>query len=320
MKYKYVVFSPYFGKLPNNINLWIKSCSYNNNFKFIVFTDDSVNIKLPSNVIFIKMTFEEFRDKIQSKFDFKISLDAPYKLCDFRPAFGYIFEDYLDGCDYWGECDLDMIFGDLNKYMPKDSFDKISFRGHLMLIKNTENLKKAFMLENTSKINYVDIFSNPMHFACDEIGDYGINNILKKNGYSIYHFEKTIADISTKRVNLRVGPIKQDDRKIKRVFSFENGKIFSYDLRFDKVEIKEYSYIHFQKRKMSINLDDCYPNKFIITYNSFENYEDINKDFIINHQPNIKINGAVFKIKYNSFKKKIKRNNLIKKIKKRKIR
>ena len=41
------------------------------------------------------MTFNELRKLIQSKFDFEISLEKPYKLCDFRPAYGFLFEEYL---------------------------------------------------------------------------------------------------------------------------------------------------------------------------------------------------------------------------------
>lgn len=38
----------------------------------------------------------DFRNKIQSKFDFKISLERAYKICDFRPAYSYIFQEELE--------------------------------------------------------------------------------------------------------------------------------------------------------------------------------------------------------------------------------
>ena len=48
-KYNYTIFSPYFGSLPNNFNLWLNSCSYNKEFKFIVFTDDKTKFDIPEN-------------------------------------------------------------------------------------------------------------------------------------------------------------------------------------------------------------------------------------------------------------------------------
>src|SRR5947207_1808436 len=33
--------------------------------------------------------------------------------CDFRPVYGDLFLDRYDGYDWWGWCDLDMLFGDL---------------------------------------------------------------------------------------------------------------------------------------------------------------------------------------------------------------
>ena len=139
MKYKYVVFCPYFGKLPKHFNLWLISCSYNKHFKFIVFTDDNVTYSIPKNVEIVQLSFDQFVQEIQKKFDFQISLCHPYKLCDFKPAYGYIFDKYLNNCKYWGYCDLDLIFGNLEKFLPTQEYDKISYLGHLCLMKNIKD-------------------------------------------------------------------------------------------------------------------------------------------------------------------------------------
>lgn len=46
------------------------------------------------------MSFEEMCDKIQKHFEFKIELPAPYKLCDYRPAYGEIFQDEIREYDF----------------------------------------------------------------------------------------------------------------------------------------------------------------------------------------------------------------------------
>lgn len=283
--YKQIVFCPYFGKLPNNFDLWSNSCSFNKNTKFVIFTNDNRNFDLPNNVEIIRMSFEELKNKIQKKFNFKISLNNPYKLCDYKPAYGYIFDEYIDNELYWGHCDLDMIFGDIEKFFPtNDDYDKISYLGHLCFYKNNEKVKKAFMLKGVSNITYFDIFSNDIHFGFDEIGDYGINKIMSLNNFLIYNYESYIADITCKKSGMVISVYDSKSDKFhrlygKRIFSFENGKIFSYDLSQDGIiSKKEYAYIHFQKRKMINKVTHC--NDFIVTPFGFQDIEQINKKFI----------------------------------------
>ena len=83
-----------------------------------------------------QITFEKLKLIIQNKFDFDIALKAPYKLCDYKPAYGYLFQEYLEGYEYWGYCDVDMIFGNLKRFLPDNvigEYDKIGHLGHLSL-------------------------------------------------------------------------------------------------------------------------------------------------------------------------------------------
>ena len=82
-------------------------------YQDIVFLDDNENVKecvgfpVVGKVSYAKNMEDdkivaignaEIREKIQSKFDFKISLEEPYKLCDYKPAYGYIFEEFIRKC------------------------------------------------------------------------------------------------------------------------------------------------------------------------------------------------------------------------------
>lgn len=69
-------------------------------YKWIVFTDDQTIRNWPDNVLRVFMTFDELKELIQSKFDFEIKIIEPHKLCDYKPAYGYIFEEYLEEADY----------------------------------------------------------------------------------------------------------------------------------------------------------------------------------------------------------------------------
>ena len=90
---KIAVIIPYFGKFPNYFELFLKSCKMNPTIDWIIFTDSKENYHYPANVRRIETTFEELKSRFQKKFDFKIALDSPYKLCDYKVMTGYLFED-----------------------------------------------------------------------------------------------------------------------------------------------------------------------------------------------------------------------------------
>lgn len=317
MKYEYIIFCPYFGSLPDNIEIWINSCSYNSKMKFIVFTDDTRKLELPNNVEIINITFDEFKKKVQEKFDFKISLDSAYKLCDYKIAYGYIFEEYLNDCKYWGACDMDLVFGDLEKFFPSniEDYDKLSIRGHLTLIKNTPVLNRAFMDTKVSKITYRDILSNKIHFGSDEIGEYSINNIFEKNNYKIFNYENYVADINPRKKRLKLVKTIEKNKPGKKIFVYNKGKVICYNLYKNNITEKEYAYIHMQKRKIKINIVPEDYNKFIITYKSLEKYEEINEKMIKKYQPKFNCNVNEQIIRAKSLKKRIIRDRAIKQIK-----
>ena len=142
---KIALIIPYFGKFRNDNDFWLKSIELNPTIDILIFTDQQ--IKVPENVKLIAMSFIDFRRLIQSKFDFDVSIPQPYKICDFRPAYGYILSDYLSGYDFWGHCDNDLIFGNIRKFIPDsilNSYDKILRRGHFTLYRNKPETNDFF--------------------------------------------------------------------------------------------------------------------------------------------------------------------------------
>ena len=78
---------PYFGKFDKLFPLWLISCKWNSNIDWLIFTDDETMYDYPTNVKVHYMNFADLRKKIQSLYDFPISLDSPYRLCNFKPAY-----------------------------------------------------------------------------------------------------------------------------------------------------------------------------------------------------------------------------------------
>ena len=108
---------PYFGKLPKEFPIFLKTCGFNKGFDWIIYTDDHTYFDYPQNVIVKYMEFSDFRELAESKFDFSISMDSPYKLCDYKPAYGLICEEDIVEYDFWGHTDIDVVLGDLSSFM-----------------------------------------------------------------------------------------------------------------------------------------------------------------------------------------------------------
>lgn len=84
----YVV--PYFGKFPKGFQFWLMSCGCNPSIDWLIFTDDRTDYDYPDNVKVTYWTFDQMKARVQSVFDFPVSLERPYKLCDYKPAYGEI--------------------------------------------------------------------------------------------------------------------------------------------------------------------------------------------------------------------------------------
>lgn len=162
---------PYFGKFKNYFPLFLVSCKNNPSIDWIVFTDDKSKYPYPKNVTVIYTTFEIIKARIQKHFDFQVCLDKPYKLCDYRPAYGEIFSDELKGYDFWGYCDIDLILGNIRKFLAEnvlENYEKVFTRGHLSLYKNEPKVNAFYRTANESLLRKVLTSDQP--FAFDEWG------------------------------------------------------------------------------------------------------------------------------------------------------
>lgn len=259
---------PYFGKFPNYFQLVLNSMAKNPDYDWLIFTDDKFQYDYPTNVHVHYTTFEDMKKLFQSRFEFKIVLERPYQFCDFRPAYGYIFSDYLKEYDFWGHCDIDCIFGDLGKYITNDilnSYSRIYSRGHLCLYKNNEEMNHLFSIERYPEIcTYRYAFSTnfPCHF--DEWG--GVSLIAERMDIPRYdHID--FADIRYQHHNFMLA--QKQNKYIPQIFCWDKGKIIRYYIENRQIKTDEYCYIHLQKRAMEVCVDTSdkgyliIPNQFI---------------------------------------------------------
>jgi hypothetical protein len=145
------------------------------------------------------------------KLDLDIKLTYGYKLCDLKPAYGLIFEEYLKHYDFWGHCDLDIIWGRISHFISDDildNFDVITTveshtAGHFTLYKNngitidlfrqTDDYKKVFVDDT---LNYV------FDESCFRFGEFHSPEQLKQSGQTT-SMTDIVMDLKAKQI-LRV--------------------------------------------------------------------------------------------------------------------
>lgn len=136
----------YFGKKPISYDAWEATAVANDTIDFYIFTD-ILEIKDNKNIHVINCTFEECRSMIQKVIDFEICLESPYKLCDYKPTYGLAFKNWLKDYDFWGYCDLDVVFGNLRNYFTDEILkysDRCLENGHISLWKNNQKMNTMF--------------------------------------------------------------------------------------------------------------------------------------------------------------------------------
>lgn len=306
---------PYFGKFNSYFQLFLNSCKHNPEFDWLIFTDDKTKYNYPDNVMIHYITFDEIKDMIQKKFDFEINLYHPYKLCDFRTAYGYIFESYIRQYPFWGYCDTDLIWGQLKNFIKQEDYleyDKIGIFGHGTLIRNKEEICRAFMHPLEGCLNYHDIFTSPNNHSFDEEFSGGINNIFEALHYKIRETEYE-ANIYTKSSDFRLTEftarpaVYKVEKRKKAFFCWENGQLFRYGMIDGKLEKKEYLYIHLQARPMQVRISfDA--RRYKIIPNVFEPIEQETVTYENFYRIKRKqINLHYFKLRWKNLKVKINR-------------
>lgn len=115
---KIKVLIPYFGSWPDYFeSLFLPSCKRLEHVEFLFFADGPVPQYVPSNTSFVPFTLADFNALASARIGKKINLRRAYKLCDLRPFYGQIFQQFLEGYDYWGFGDIDLVFGNLERFL-----------------------------------------------------------------------------------------------------------------------------------------------------------------------------------------------------------
>lgn len=170
--------------LPSYVPLFLRSAQGSSSLiDFLIFHNGEMNryfnedetkiqnIPIPSNVIFIDLKstrsmarllsrvidqrlLQKSEDEVEKLIDQleRYIHKYPYTLVEFKPALGYIFEEYLkDSYTHWGYSDIDIVFGDVPRWITSDELehydivtfgygdqDRVYLRGQFTFHKNID--------------------------------------------------------------------------------------------------------------------------------------------------------------------------------------
>lgn len=276
-----VLILPYFGKKPDIFPLFLKTSEKNRKIQFLVITDVEDKFVYPENFTVLYYSFSEFKEMMENCLEEKISLEKAYKLCDYKPTYGFVLYEQIKQYDYWGYCDCDLIWGDLYSFISplmEKEYDKIFASGHLTLYRNTQENNELFRKQDGGKL-FSKISSDNQIYWFDE--DYkGTNNIhdmFLKSGKNVFSEDLSLNfNIDTNCFQRKV--YCSDERRYidipyqKEQYYWENGKIFQAKKSGEEIIITEWPYMHFQLRYMYGVQHALASEKFKIVPNRFVKY------------------------------------------------
>lgn len=163
----------YFGGLPAWIEDFIETCKYNPTITWLLVSDGSRPSKHTRNVHFVSQSLAEFNELAHLRLGVRTTVSRGYKICDFKPMYGTLFSDHLRGIDFWGHCDLDVIWGNIRTFFTErllTDFDVVSTApgalcGPLTIFRNCESINTLFR-----RAPYEQILTDAANQLFDERG------------------------------------------------------------------------------------------------------------------------------------------------------
>ena len=264
-----IIIFPYFGKLPIQYHMWRESALRNPSVNFMFFTD--ANVEPAENIIVYKMQFGHFQKIVQQVFDFPVVIDRPYKLCEYKQAYGYILQDYIKDYDFWGFGDLDLVYGYIRSFITEDVL-KYKFLlgwGHLTLLRNDEDAVTYFMKQENGYQNYKDAFTTSNITYFDEYGYKGCSDKWRDcradDCWLVWPFDNA----SKPKQSYHFNSLTRGWQQV--IFEHVNNKLYMLRFNHGRMEKKESLYAHFQHRGFMKDKVTDYSH-FLITPNAIIDY------------------------------------------------
>ncbi|WP_410004682.1 DUF6625 family protein [Aequorivita nionensis] len=174
---------PYYGKWPIWFDAYLLSVAANPTVHWLCPTDCEIPENYPSNITFLPITLSQLNNHVNEVVEAEVPLNHR-KFCDLKPAYAEIFSEQLQGYDFWGICDVDIIWGDIRKFISEEilnEYDIISSRkeeisGHFNLFRNTQQINSLYR----KLPSYKSLYAVPKIKRVDELV---LSNYIKNDTF-----------------------------------------------------------------------------------------------------------------------------------------
>lgn len=255
---------PYFGKWPLWFEAYLLSVATNPTIQWLCPTDCEIPKKHPANITFLPTSLPQLNRHVNNVVEAEVPLN-PRKFCDLKPAYAEIFSVQVKGYDFWGICDMDIVWGDIRKFITEDilnGYDIISSRrenisGHFNLFRNTDQINSLYK----NLPNYKALFEVPEFKWTDEVV---LSNYIKTDpvfialGLKVY-WPKILCNQENGRDSHQEYYLDKWLWKDGKMLELKNGK-----------PINEVMYLHFINWKRTMKYSEVEyndkPDQFYISY------------------------------------------------------
>ena len=235
----------YFGHWPTWFSAWLRSCSCNPEFDWLIFSNGNIPTELPPNVKVEQLSNDELERHVSEMLSAPFVLSRGYKLVDLKPTYGELFQQYLHDYDFWGYTDLDVVYGRLADFFTEDrllNHDVLSpsdrlLVGHLTLIRNTPSLCQLYR----QCPNYLQILCRDTHEGFDEKGF----NFLVMSYAQSGKLRLFLMDMKQEDILLRLNGRGQF------LIVWNRGKLY------DMVAMRQICHFHFMESKWHTRFQVC---------------------------------------------------------------
>jgi hypothetical protein len=269
-----VIVIVYMGKLPEWFPLFLATCKCNPSISWQIYGDRLDGYSSVPNVSLRTMTIRDFLLRASQRLSIPLAYEAngfpAYKITDFKPAYGVLFENEIQGYDFWGYGDIDVLYGDIRSFYTDSvlsnqviSSHELCVAGHLSLLRNESYMRSAFQRVN----NWRTALCSAKNVRFDE-------DVF----FTVFQYPKRISLIRRKILDLfdpvgkklRQGnyfveqyttpltPSLWYDGQVShpRVWYWSRGKIYN-----DRDGPRQFLYLHFMNYKYNRYMNPIYGNK-----------------------------------------------------------
>ncbi len=255
----------YFGSWPSWMAFFCDSVASNPHTDVFLFSDCGPLPKGCSapNIKVLPFTFSELIDAAEKELGFKTGINTLRQVCNIKPLYGSIFKEYLTNYDFWGQIDIDLVYGNIAGFITADDlnkYDVISVNhsiasGHFCLFRNEDRINRLY-----KELPYLKEYLWSEGFSLDECvlgGHIHSHRYLKSIRF---RFKEIIYDDHLYKLRGRERFSIVIDRKANRVY--------------DPLMGKDFMYFHFQEAKKNGNFrasfTDSPASHYLLTNNGFQ--------------------------------------------------